>query len=91
MAFAPSLALDSTFGIHSHKTLDNAQPCRLLKLTENLPLLAVFSSQIISVPSFCYSQCVCVCVCVCVRVRVCVCVCVCLSVRVFVLLFPYNS
>ena len=55
-----ALALDPTFGIHSHKTLDTAQPCRLLKLTENLPLLAVFSSQIISVPSFCYSQCVCV-------------------------------
>ena len=25
-AFAPSLALDPTFGIHSHKTLDTAQP-----------------------------------------------------------------
>ena len=25
MAFAPSLALDTTFGIHSHKTLDTAQ------------------------------------------------------------------
>ena len=24
-AFAPSLALDTTFGIHSHKTLDTAQ------------------------------------------------------------------
>ena len=31
MAFAPSLALDPTFGIHSHKTLDTAQPCHLLK------------------------------------------------------------
>ena len=29
--FAPSLALDLTFGIHSHKTLDTAQPCHLLK------------------------------------------------------------
>ena len=28
-AFAPSLALDPTFGIHSHKTLDSAQPCHL--------------------------------------------------------------
>ena len=28
--------------------------------TENLPLLTVFSSQLISVPSFCYSHCVCV-------------------------------
>ena len=25
------LALDHTFGIHSHKTLDTAQPCHLLK------------------------------------------------------------
>ena len=31
MAFALSLALDPTFGIHSHKTLDAAQPCNLLK------------------------------------------------------------
>jgi len=31
MAFAPSLALNPTFGIHSHKTLDTAQPCHLLK------------------------------------------------------------
>ena len=31
MAFAPSLALDPTFGIDSHKTLDTAQPCHLLK------------------------------------------------------------
>ena len=30
-AFAPSLALDPTFGIHSHKTLDIAQPFPLLK------------------------------------------------------------
>ena len=30
-AFALSLALDPTFGIHSHKTLDTAQPCHLLK------------------------------------------------------------
>ena len=26
MTFAPSLALDPTFGIHSHMTLDTAQP-----------------------------------------------------------------
>ena len=31
MAFAPSLALDPAFGIHSHKTLVTAQPCHLLK------------------------------------------------------------
>ena len=30
-AFALSLALDPTFGIHFHKTLDTAQPCHLLK------------------------------------------------------------
>ena len=42
--FALSLALDPTFGMHSHKTLDTAQPCRLLKSTENLPLLTVFPS-----------------------------------------------
>ena len=31
MAFVLSLSLDPTFGIHSHKTLDTAQPCHLLK------------------------------------------------------------
>ena len=31
MASATPLALDPTFGIHSHKTLDTAQPCHLLK------------------------------------------------------------
>ena len=31
MAFVLSLALDPTFGIHSHKTLDTAQPCHLFK------------------------------------------------------------
>ena len=31
VAFAHSLALDPTFGIHSHKTLDTAEPCHLLK------------------------------------------------------------
>ena len=30
MASAPPLALDPTFEIHSHKTLDTAQPCHLL-------------------------------------------------------------
>ena len=29
--FSPSLALDPTFRIHFHKTLDTAQPCHLLK------------------------------------------------------------
>ena len=31
MAFTPSHAFDPTFGIHSHKTLDTAQPCHILK------------------------------------------------------------
>ena len=31
MASALSLALDPTFGIHSHKTLDTAQPCPSFK------------------------------------------------------------
>ena len=31
MVLAPSLALDPTFGIHSRKTLDTAQPCQLLR------------------------------------------------------------
>ena len=31
MAFAPSLALDPIFRIHSHTTLDTAQPIHLLK------------------------------------------------------------
>ena len=31
MAFALSLALDPTFGTHSYKTLDTAQPFHLLK------------------------------------------------------------
>ena len=35
MAFAPSLTLDPTFGIHSHKTLDTAQPFRLWQVMGN--------------------------------------------------------
>ena len=31
LSYLQSLALDPAFGIHSHKTLDTAQPCRLLK------------------------------------------------------------
>ena len=58
---------------------------------KNLPLLTVFSSQLISVPSFCYSQCVCVCgggggsVCVCSAfvVRFCCCFCIILYVNCF--------
>ena len=55
-----SLALDPTFGIDSHKTLvclDTAQPFHLLKPNlKPLPFLKVFSSQLISIPSFCYSR-----------------------------------
>ena len=43
MAFSLSLALDPTFGIHSHKTLDTAQPRHLLK-----PNWKPFSSHSIS-------------------------------------------
>ena len=66
-AFVPSLALDPTFGIHSHKTLDTAQPCHLLK-----PNCKPFSSHSISILTnistqfLLQSMCVCVCVCVCV-------------------------
>ena len=78
MAFAPSLDLDPTFGIHSHKTLDTAQPCQLLKpnwkpsSSHSISILTNISTQFLL-------QSVCVCVCAFVRacVRVCVCVCVC--------------
>ena len=76
MAFAPSLALDPTFGIHSHKTLDTAQPCHLLKPNWNssLPFSLYFHTNIIA--QF-LLQCACVLVRACVRVCACVCVCVC--------------
>ena len=41
VAFALCLALDPTFGIHFHKTLDTAQSRHLLTPTENF-LLTVF-------------------------------------------------
>ena len=54
MAFAPSLALDPTFGIHSHKTLDTAQPCDLLKPNWKTFLFSqYFHTLLISVPSIC--------------------------------------
>ena len=65
MAFAPSLALDPTFGIHSHKILDTAQPCHLLK--PNWKLSSCHSISIltnISTQFLLQSVCVCVCVCV---------------------------
>ena len=44
MAFAPSLALDPTFGIHSHKTLDTAQPKLQTLVYDILPsITAIFS------------------------------------------------
>ena len=63
------LALDPTFGIHSHKTSDTAQPCYILK-----PNWKPSSSHNISAPTNINTQfllqsvsvCVCVCVCVCV-------------------------
>ena len=66
MAFAPSLALDPTFGIHSHKTLDTAQPCHLLKPNwkpssfPNISILTNTSAQFLLQS-----------LCVCVRARVC--------------------
>ena len=83
IAFAPSLALDPTFGIHSHKILDTAQPCHLLK-TNWKPSSSPSISILIPVPSFCYNHCVCVCVCVCACMHACMCahagVCVCVFV-----------
>ena len=86
MASALSLALDPTFGIHSHKTLDTAPPCHLLKpnrkpsSSHSISILTNISTQFL-LQSVCV--CVCVCVCACVRacVRACVCVCVCVCVR----------
>ena len=58
--------LDPTSGIHSHIGIHCSTLSSFKSETENVPLLTVFSSQLISVPSCCYSHCVCVCVCVCV-------------------------
>ena len=69
MAFVLSLALDPTFGIHSHKTLDTAQPCHLLK-----PKWKPSSSHSISTPTntqfLLQSLCACECVHVCVRISI---------------------
>ena len=73
MASALSLALDPTFGIHSHKTLDTVQPCHLLKpnwkpsSSHSISILTNISTQFLL-------QSVYLCVCVCVRACVCVCV-----------------
>ena len=69
MALAPSLALDPTFGIHSHKTLDTAQPCHLLKpnwkpsSSQSISILTNLSTQFLLQSVY---ACVCVCVCACV-------------------------
>ena len=73
-----TLASDPTFGIRSHKTLDTAQSCHLLRPNWKPP-----SSQSISIITNISTQfllqsfyvCVCVCVCVCVFI-VCVCFCI---------------
>ena len=63
MAFALSLALDPTFGVHSLETLDTAQPCHLSKpnwkssSSDSIPTLTNISTQFLL-------QSVCVCVCV---------------------------
>ena len=69
-------------GVHSHKTLDTAQPCHLLKpnwkpsSSPRISILTNTSTQLLL-------QSLCVCVCVCARARVCVCV--------FVVRFLYNT
>ena len=75
MAFAPSLALDPTFGIHFHKNLDTAQPFHFLK-----PKQKPSSSHSIFIPTNISTQFL--------IVIVCVCVCVCV---VCVFVFPYNT
>ena len=58
VAFAPFLALDPTFGIHYHKT-DTAQPRHLLNPNwKPSSSHTSFDPTRISVPSFCYSNCV---------------------------------
>ena len=78
IAFAFSLALDHTCGIHS-KTLDTAQPCHLLK-----PNWKPSSSHSISAPPNINTQFLVVCVCVCGTLCVCVCVVLCVYVCVCV-------
>ena len=64
--------------IHSHKTLDTAQPCHFLKPNWKPP-----SSHIISILTNISTQLLLHSVCVCVFVCVCVCVCVCLCSAFF--------
>ena len=53
--------------VHYALLLTLLNPIIFQSLTENLPLLTLFPPQLISIPSFCYSQSVCVCVRACVR------------------------
>ena len=80
MAFVLSLALDPTFGIHSHKTLDTAQPCHLLKPNWKPP-----SSHSISILTYISTQFLLQSVCA--RARVCVCVCSAFCCCCFLFLF----
>ena len=65
--------LDPTFGIHSHKTLDTAQPCHLLKpnwkpsSSHSISILTNISTQFLL-----QSMYVCVCVYARARARACV-------------------
>ena len=98
MASALSLALDPTFGIHSHKTLDTAQPCHLLKpnwkpsSSHSISILTNISTQFLLQSVYVY---VCVgvgvgvCVCVGVGVGVCGCVWVCVWCVFIIIIFIY--
>ena len=69
VAFTPSFALDPSFGIHSHKTIDTAQHCHPLK-----PNWKPSSSHSIFAPTNISTQFLLqlfVCVCVCARAHVC--------------------
>ena len=76
VVFAPSLALDPTSGIHSHKTLDTAQPCHLLKpnwkpsFFHSISTPTNINTQFLLV-TVCMCTCACVCVCVCVHIVPC--------------------
>ena len=95
MAFALSLALDPTFGIHSQRTCHILKPNRKPSSSHSISAPTNINTQFLLVIVYvcvCVRACVraraCVCVCVCVRacvracVRVCVCVCVCVCVSI---------
>ena len=86
MASAPSLALDPTFAVHSHKTLGTAQPCHILKpnwkpsSSHSISILTNISTQFLL-------QSVYVCASARARTRARVCVCVCVFVVLFLFYF----